>query len=338
MKKKKISIADIAKATGVSTTTVSFVINKKAKNNVSTAVIEKVEKYIKEIGYKPNLLAKGLRTGKTNIIVFMVEDISDRFFSSIARLMEEKAYKNGYKLIFCSTENDTERSRELLTLFKDRQVDGFIITPPVGFEEEVKTLIEEKIPVVLFDRYFEDIEVSHVVIDNMESMFKSVNSVFGKGCRNVAFITTDSKQSQMMGRLSGYEKAVRQHGAPRLVKEIPFFGVKEKSAVEEIQSFLDANPGLDGMVFSTNYLTKAGLKVLKNNKISIPGDMAVLSFDDDELFELYTPTISALSQPVESIADKLMESLLKQLNGKAEKDAIIQTELMGSLIERESTG
>src|SRR5690606_15996478 len=125
----------------------------------------------------PNQLAQGLRTGKSKIIVFMVEDISDVFFSGISRLMEEKAYENGYKLIFCSTENDKDKSKDLLNMFRDRLVDGYIITPPADFEGEVRELMEDGKPVVLFDRYFKNLDVSHVIIDNLESVFTSINSL-----------------------------------------------------------------------------------------------------------------------------------------------------------------
>jgi len=337
MAKKKISITDIAKELNVSITTVSFILNNKAKGKISEEVIKKVQDYVKKVGYKPNQLAQGLRTGKSNIIVFMVEDISDAFFSSISRLMEEKAYQNGYKLIFCSTENDPEKSRELLQMFKDRQVDGYIITPPAGFEEDVQQLLDEGVPVVLFDRYFESLEVSHVIIDNLESTYKSIRHMVESGYRKIGFVTLDSEQTQMQDRLDGYLKAMDLYDLPTSILKIPFKDLKSHRSDGQIEQFLKANTSLDALFFATNYLAKSGLKVLKKKEVEIPGQMGVMSFDDSEVFELYSPTISCLSQPIESIADKLMEIILKELTSSKANSKIIHAELPGSVLIRESS-
>ncbi|AWW32765.1 LacI family transcriptional regulator [Echinicola strongylocentroti] len=337
MAKKKISITDIAKDLNVSITTVSFILNKKAKGKISEEVIKKVEDYVKKVGYKPNQLAQGLRTGKSNIIVFMVEDISDAFFSSIARLMEEKSYQNGYKLIFCSTENDPDKTRDLIQMFKDRQVDGYIITPPDGFEKDIKSLADDGHPLVLFDRYFADLDVSHVVINNQESTFLSLKHMIEGGFRNIGFVTLESGQSQMVDRLEGYDRAVSLYGLSNYTLRINFKDFKTLKAYNIIEDFLDENPNLDGLFFATNYLAKSGLRVLKNRNITIPDQVGVMSFDDNEVFELYTPQISCLSQPIESIAEKLMEIMLKQLKNTNSNGHIIHSELPGNLVIRQSS-
>ncbi|MDN3670489.1 LacI family DNA-binding transcriptional regulator [Echinicola jeungdonensis] len=337
MGKKKISITDIAKELNVSITTVSFILNNKAKNRISDEVIKKVQDYVKKVGYQPNQLAQGLRTGKSKIIVFMVEDISDAFFSSIARLMEGKAYDNGYKLIFCSTENDKDKARDLIRLFKDRQVDGYIITPPADFEQEIHELLEEDFPVVLFDRYFEELDVSHVIINNQESAFNSVKNLVEGGFRNIGYVTLESNQSQMKDRLSGYEKAIDLYDLPKSIFKVSFKDFKAHRSDELVETYLKENPQLDALFFATNYLAKSGLKVLKKKGVKIPEQIGVVSFDDSDVFELYTPTITSLSQPIESIADKLMEIMLKQLTNIKGRNKIIHAELPGSLIVRESS-
>src|ERR1044071_5908470 len=124
--KKKLSIHDLAKQLGVSATTISFVINGKAsEKGISEQLEERVRKHIQKVGYKPNLLAQSLRTGKSKIIGMMLEDISDPFFSEIARGVEINAYNHGYKIFYVSTENDTKKTKDLLQVFRDRQVDGY---------------------------------------------------------------------------------------------------------------------------------------------------------------------------------------------------------------------
>src|SRR4051812_16165557 len=112
--KKKLSINDIASHLNVAKSTISFILNGKAKEKrISNELTERVLKYVNEMGYKPNQLARSLSTGKTKMICLMVEKISDYFFSHIAFHLEEMAYKSGYKIIYCSTENDPEKTKEL---------------------------------------------------------------------------------------------------------------------------------------------------------------------------------------------------------------------------------
>src|SRR5690606_28219805 len=150
---KKTSLVDIARALNISPTTVSFILNNKAEEKrISKKLVKIVLDYVEEVGYRPNPLARSLRTGKTNTIGLMVEDITNPFFGHIARKIEEAAYKNGYKILYCSTDNNTEKTKDLITMFRERQVDGYIISPPPRVEKEIESLIQSNIPVVLFDR------------------------------------------------------------------------------------------------------------------------------------------------------------------------------------------
>src|SRR5215207_6456674 len=140
--KKKISIHDIAKHLGVSSATVSLVLNGKAEqNHIRKELVEKILHYVKEVDYRPNMLARSLRTGKSRIIGKLVEDISNPFFSSIARYVEEEAYRSGYKLFYSSTENDTAKTKELIRAFRERQVEAYVIAPTPGIEEDLQVLI-----------------------------------------------------------------------------------------------------------------------------------------------------------------------------------------------------
>ncbi len=126
--KKRLSIKDIAKELNISITTISFILNDKAKEmRINDQLIQRVNDFMKEKNYHPNQFAQSLRTGKTKMIALFVEDIADSFFASVARLIEESAYQKGYKIIYCSTEDSPEKTRELIQLFKSRNVDGYII-------------------------------------------------------------------------------------------------------------------------------------------------------------------------------------------------------------------
>lgn len=335
--KKKASITDIANALNVSPTTVSFILNGKAREKrISIELVDKVEKYIAEVGYTPNSLARSLRTGKTLIIGLMVESISNPFFATIARRIEELAYKNGYKIIYASTDNDTSRTKELIKMFRERHVDGYIISPPEGIEDDISSLINGDIPVVFFDRYLSDIAVDSVTIDNFGSSYKAVKYLTSTGCKNIGFVTLDSLQTQMQDRLRGYEKAIEEAGLTMHVKEIGF-NQNPDYVVRHIIAFLQRNVKLDAVFFATNYLGISGLKALRTLDVRIPGEIAVIAFDDHDLFELHKPAITAIYQPVDQISNQVINILLDKMNSetkqKKEQNLVLPTEM----IIREST-
>ncbi|MCH7396378.1 substrate-binding domain-containing protein [Belliella sp. DSM 107340] len=337
MTNKKISIKDIAKALGISITTVSFIINGKSKEKrISESMTKLVEDYVAKVGYRPNHLAQSLRSGKSKVIVFMVEDISNSFFSNIARLIEEKAYRNGYKIIYCSTENDTEKAIELITTFKNRNVDGFIITPTLGLESEIKSLISENFGVILFDRWIPSLECSHVIVENEKSCYDGTEHLILNGCKRIAFVTVESNQTQMKDRLSGYQKAIVVHGYRPLVFEEPFHTPSEAFVGDQIMDFLHMHKDIDAVFFATNYLAFEGLQAFRKMGKQIPEDYQVLSFDDHFFFGLYQPSISAIAQPIELIAERLMEGILHQLS---DLEAIQNNKVVlpNKFIQRKST-
>lgn len=338
MKKKTISIKTIAANLNISVTTVSFVLNGKAKEkHISKELTQKVLAYAKEVNYKPNQIAQSLRTGKSNILVFMVEDISNSFFSKLARIIEDIAYEKGYKVIFCSNENDDEKSIELISLFKFRQVDGFIIVPSPGIKDTIKELIEENIPVVLLDRYFSELECNSVVIDNKEATYNATSHLIKNNFKNIGFITTDSGQMQMQDRLHGYEKAILESKLKPQILKIPYNETSDGKSKEFIVKFLKESKELDAVFFATNYLTQTGLEVFKETAPHLIHDLGIITFDDNELFKIYNPTITAVSQPLRDISNELMDLLLPMLKRKDVKETTENILLKAELIVRESS-
>lgn len=312
--KKKLSIGDIAKHLNVSKTTVSFVLNGKAREkHISENLEKKILSYINEVGYKPNAFARGLRTGKTKIIGMLVEDISDPFFASIARMIEEEANKKGYRIIYSSTENDTERTRALIDIYRSRQVDGYIIAPPPGLEEDIQLLINDHLPVVLFDRYFPDLPTDNVVVDNFQATYNAIQLLFNNGYKNVAFVTLPSEQNQMQERLRGYQQVINERKDLAYVKKITFHDGHEK-IVSDIEEFLKTNKRIDAVFFATNYIADAGLEAIRNLGLSIPDELGVIVFDDHNLFRLFTPSITAISQPIKEISENVINLLLNRLS------------------------
>jgi len=336
---KPLSIKDIAKKANVSITTVSFILNGKAeKMRISQDMIAKVEKIIKELGFKPNQVARSLRTGNTKTIGLIVEDISNPFFASIARLIEDKAYKHGYKIIYSSTENNLEKAKGLIKMFKSRQVDGYIIAPMVGMEEDIRELLSDRTPVVVFDRNLPGLEVSSVLVDNVEGTFLATQYLIQHGKKNIAFVNVDVEVQQIKDRYTGYEKALKSSKIKLdedLCKLIPFTNTADETTSELVE-FFNKNTKIDAVLFGTNYLAVRGLFCFKKMKKQINSDFKVIAYDDHDIFQLHSPTISAVDQPVEEIADQVISLILKGLSvvDSFEEQELNKVVLSSRLIER----
>jgi LacI family transcriptional regulator len=338
--KKRTLIHDIAKHLEVSIATVSLVLNGKAKEHrISDALAARVLAYVEEVGYKPNQLAKSLRTGKTHVIGLIIEDISNPFFATVAWLIERHAFARGYRILYCSTDNDTAKAKDLLEMFRDRHIDGYIIAPPAGVEAEIESLLLSNIPTVLFDRYLPGLATDYIVVDGESGVYQATRHLLDQGMTRVAFLTTESEQTQMAARLQGYHRAMHEQGLPPNVQRIPlaFEGDKEKS-ITAIYQFLQANADCEAVVFANNPLTIFGLEAIARLGRRIPQELAVISFDDNDLFRLHSPTITAIAQPVEALAEALINVLLEKLTtDQPEAPAMQQLMLPLSLVVRQSS-
>lgn len=336
---KPLSIKDIAKKANVSITTVSFILNGKAeKMRISQEMILKVEKIIQELGFKPNQVARSLRTGTTKTIGLIVEDISNPFFAAIARLIEDKAYKHGYKIIYSSTENDLEKAKGLIRMFKTRQVDGYIIVPVTGLEEEIQDLLNNNTPVVVFDRSLPGLNVNSVLVDCAAGTYAAVESFIKQGKKNIAFVTVDVDVQQIKDRYAGYLNALKDNGikaSKKLHQLIPFSSTPEETT-ELLKNFFTKNAEIDAVLFATNYLAVRGLFSFKELNKTLNGDFKVISYDDHDIFKLHSPEISAVDQPIDEIAENVISLILKDLaaDHTLEKAPFNQVLLNSRLISR----
>ncbi|MVZ61669.1 LacI family DNA-binding transcriptional regulator [Sphingobacterium humi] len=311
--RKRILISDIAKSLGISVTTVSFILNGKAKEKrISEGLTKRVLDYVKKVGYKPNQLAQSLRTGQSKILGLIVEDISNPFFSNVAKDIEKIAYDNGYHIIYCSMDNDATKAKELIQLFYDRQVDGYIITPPEGLEDTLSNLNKNNVPLVLFDRYIPTLETHYVVLDNFKGAFEATSHLLANPQnKKVGYVSLYSNQTQMRDRLEGYMKAIDDHQQQAYIKKIKI-DEEEGEAIEQLHAFMHDNR-LDAVLFATNYLAIDGLKAVKQYGMNLPH---MVAFDDHTLFKLHEPAISVVTQDTSAIANELIHTLLNEIKGK----------------------
>jgi LacI family transcriptional regulator len=335
---KRVSIKDIATKAGVVPSTVSFVLNGKAKQmRISDAMAEKIVAVAKAEGYTPNHIAVSLRTGRSKILGLIVEDISNPFFAALAKNIEEKANTLGYRIVYCSTENDSKKGNDLITMLSQSQVDGFIITPLPGMEKRIEKLKLQEKPVVFMDRYLPGLDVTTVLLDNQDGVKMGMEHLLDKGYQRIGFVTVELQQVQMVERKNAYDQVLRESGFrddQHFVLNLPF-AYKSQFAVQQVKQFI-TDQQLDAIFFSTNYLGILGIESITQLNLRIPEDLAIICFDDHALFKLYPPGITTVNQPLQKMAHTAVALLIHQVETK-EKPSTNLTQLKAELIVRGST-
>lgn len=338
MVKKKISMKDIADEMNLSITTVSFIINGKT-NSISPATVTKVKELIKKRGFKPNSAARMLRTGKSKTIGLIIEDNGNFFFGNVAKIIESEARKNGYNVFASSTDGHNETARELINKMKAISVDGFIITATKDLSEEIEILKKENIPFVLLDRLVPEVEANYVILDNYKGAYDLTKHLVDNKYKNIGYITIADGMSQMIDRQKGFLDCLSDSSISISSNSFLEVSFKSDSAtiLKAIKKYITDNKKIDALFFATNYLGVLGIEAIQQCNLNIPKDIAVVSFDDNDLFRLFNPSITVASQPIDEIATKSIELLLKMVNKEQKTSQIVGHVIQPSLIIRNSS-
>ena len=340
-KQKKTSLADIASSLGVSRTLVSMVLNGRGDDNgINAETQKKVLAKAKELNYKPNLLARGLRLGRTNTIGLIVADISNPFYSTIARGIEDLAGKHGFRLMVCSSDEDSQKESELIHMFRERQADGLIISTTQQNNAEILALREDNFPFVLIDRHLEGLDINSVTVDNHLGATQAVDHLAQNGAQKIGLLKiSPSHLSTMRDRVAGFQQATVDNqldSSTDLILEIPFNSVKE-GVFEALDKLLAIPKKADAIFAANNNLAAACLEYAREKNLSIPEDFALLSFDDVRLFKFSSPTITAVAQPLSDIGKEAIKILLDEIMAKEAVISKKQVVLPTTLVVRESS-
>lgn len=337
---KKISLADIATALGVSKTLVSLVINGKGnEHGISKDTQRRVLEKINELNYSPNVLARGFRTGKTNTIGLIVSDIANRFYSRIARRVEDYAWDKGYSVVICSTDENVEKEKQQIKMLLERKVDGLIISSSHENFESIGKLLNS-IPHVLIDRTFNNIESPQVYADNYRGAQLAANHIVSQGIKNIAMLSiTPEYISTIKERTEGFISTLVKHNIsvpPEWNIRIPYKDMEV--AVEGRLKMLKQSENLPEAIFTlNNNLTSHCLLALRKLSLSIPNDVALIGFDDMLYFSFTQPSVSAIAQPIEQIGEKAFDLLLRKINREEITTAERSVKLPVELIIRDSS-
>ncbi|MHB9054895.1 MAG: LacI family DNA-binding transcriptional regulator [Paludibacteraceae bacterium] len=326
----KISLKSIAKELGVSTATISLVLNGKDKNGrVSKELSQKILDKAKELNYLPNSLAKSLREGNSRTLGLIIADITNVFFGALALYIQENAEKMGYTVIIGNTNEDLGKMQNLVNLLRRRQVDGFVITPTEGSEKIIQSILDDDMPLVMVDRYFPGLQVSSVTINNFQISYEAVNSLIAKGCHKIGMIIySTEKQAHMQDRKDGYLKAVKEGNIydADLIQEVHYEDIENEIAIA-VTRLLSQN--IDGAFFATNSISMIGLKnIIAKIKLDEKA-IHFMCFDENEAYCLLPFNISFVRQPIKKMAEESIKQIIDQIENNNTKvtNSIIEAEL-----------
>lgn len=334
----RISLKDIANKLELSKTTVSWVLSGKGdEKGISATTQEKIFAYAKEVNYQPNLLARSLHTGLSGTIGLVIPDISDSFYSQMAKEIEIEAEKQGYSLMITSSGSEKEREERMIDLFRARQVDGIIIAPTKQSSGKIIQMLDEHYPFVTFDRYFPELNTDYVVIDNEESSYTLVNHLIQKGHRKIALITTNSYLKTMTMRREGYERAFTENRLsldPNLYGEVCFKDY-QNNIVNVLKEIVEKVPDVSAFFFTTHILALEAFQFFYQNHISInEKNYGLACIHDIPEFRVLTPKINTARMPVEKMGKEAVKMLVHKIECKQKKIKLdnIQTEKLPCLI------
>lgn len=309
---KRASIKDIARIAGVSVATVSYVLNRKEGSRISEATQKKILEVAENINYTPNKIAKSLKMSKSKLIGLIVADISNDFYSNIARSIEDEAMKLGYTLLIGSCDENPEKFKKLTELFSEQQVDGMIIAPVVDSDDAINKLIREEYPIVTIDRYLKNVNLPGVMINNFEVSQHICDYLLKKNFNELIYVGYDTELPHLLDRQHGFEKRIEKSGiaVKRILTDI-------HNITEEVNGQLKNKLDLSkktAIYFSSNKLGIAGLRYLIDNNIKVPEDVSLVAFDETEAYYLFPTEVSFVQQPLAEMARESVKLLDQQIN------------------------
>ena len=334
--KKSISISDIAKLAGVSTATVSHVVNKSGR--YSKATEEKVNEVINKYGYVSNNAARSLKSSSSHTVGLIIPNINNDFFATIAATIEQYFDRYDYAVFICNTDNDPQKERRYFHRLDSMRVDGIMV---ISCQDLLGSdLITRNIPIVLIDRTpFNNMDLPIVASDILTGISNATERLIEKGCRDIIFISSFLATYVRSNRKDGYFNAMAKHGLKASKDTIIQLsqGPSLYNAESEIVDYISKGNKVDGIICTSDNQAIGCMAGLKRLGLRVPEDVKVFGFDNQLQSRICTPSLSTIERDPVVIASTSAKLLLDLIRNKKE-DHPSRTILPCRIIERESTG
>ncbi len=344
-KKRQVTLTDIAATLGVAPMTVSRVVNR--NGYVSDETREKVLQAVKTMNYRPNGVARNLKRQRTETVGLVLGDISNPYSAELANAVRERLWSSGYNLFICISEHSATEDITAFESLVDHNVDGIIVATRSNEEgdEHLRDIVDSNMPVVVIGRDFQYEGVDHVAADNLTGGYEATQHLIDLGHRRIGFIGADIKNRGSLKRLQGYLNALKTHdievderlvtGRKEAISGVPGYST-EKMGYEGMKRLLSL-PNPPTAVFARNDFTAIGaMTAIKEAGLGIPGDIAIVGFDDIPMATHTSPPLTTVRQPMRLQGQLAAEMLLRRIGDEEtpeRKERILNCEL----IIREST-
>ena len=326
------TIYDVARVAGVSTSTVSHVLN--GTRHVSDATKQRVEQVMAELRFRPNSLARGLVRQETQTIALIVPDNVNPFFAELARGVEDHGFRAGYNVLLCNSDRNREKELAYLDMLVSKRVDGIIYMTMHKDIDQLQTMLNHRIPVVTFDREYEGMDA--ILLDNAAGGYAATQHLIELGHRRIACIAGPDAITRSNGRIQGYEQALSDAGLPCDPDLLQAGNWTYESGFAAAQRLLALRTPPTA-IFACNDMMAVGVMTsLHQQGCIVPDDISVVGFDDVALSAYVVPPLTTFSTPLSGVGQTLCQILLARINEEtsAEPQRIV---VGGELVIRRST-
>lgn len=303
-------MSDIADRAGVSVATVSRVLAEVP--TVHPYYRERVLQTVEELGYRPNRLAKYLRLQRADVIGIVVSDVENPHFTEMVRKVEDAAYRRGWRVLLCNTDEKADKQRSYLEVLSDERVSGVILSTTNPEGAEIAQLLDSGIPVVAFDRTVDDPRADAIVSASGSATRVATEHLLRSGHKQVSFLGGPINTETGAARLEGYEQAMRATRLTPLWADGEFRIDGGEVAAETL--LREGEP--TALVVANNLMTIGALRALRARQLRVPKDVALVAIDDPFWAELILPPLTTMAQPVRQMADVAVEFLFERITGK----------------------
>ena len=307
------TMKDVAALANVGVGTVSRVLN--SSGSVKESTRRKVEAAMKELNYIPNAYARGLKMNKTNTVALIIPTIWHPFFSEFAYYVESNLAEHKYKMLLCNSDVSSDKELEYIQMVQENKVDGIIgIT-----YSDLDNFVSSHLPFVTIDRHFKE-ETVCVTSDNFHAGQLAVEKLVEKGCHKLGYIGTHSRfPTETTKRRNGFEKQAKQSGIPYAIYDgqDPVIELKQ-----EIRTFFEENPDVDGIFAHTDFIALDILEILEEMKRKVPEEMQIIGCDGIKMESGRRQIVSTIRQSVDLMAKAAVEKIIQVIDGESVRTKI----------------
>ncbi|WP_336771369.1 LacI family DNA-binding transcriptional regulator [Paenibacillus sp. MMO-58] len=308
----KATIYDVAKEAGVSIATVSNAIN--GKGNVSKKRREQIFKIMEQMNYQPNVNASALMGKKTYTLGLLIPDISNPFFSEIARAIEDQAHQLGYSVIMCSTDNKDERVERYIALLEQKNVDGILIGTGVDNLDILTNLQARKIPIVMISREASALEVDTVVADDYVGGLMAAQHLIEMGHTRIAILSEQLKVSSARERIRGFKQGLQDRQISFDDRNLVICDYMVEEGRRGAGELLGRGDRPTAIFCCNDVLAIGAMQEARSLGIKVPEELSIVGFDDTILAAVVDPPLTTVAQPIASMAKQAFQLMISNLD------------------------